>query len=53
MAKVADWLQSFGGWAEVEKCMEHISEKTAKGMPLFAVRESVAGYGAEYADVSF
>jgi putative DNA methylase len=53
MAKVADWLQSFGGWAEVEKCMEHISEKTAKGMPLFAVRESVASYGAEYADVSF
>ena len=53
MAKVADWLQRFGGWAEVEKCMKHIREKTTKDIPLFAVRESVAEYGAEYADVSF
>jgi len=53
MAKVAGWLQRFGGWAEVEKCMERIRETTTKDMPLFAVRENVAGYGAEYADVSF
>jgi len=53
IARVADWLHSFGGRAEVEKCMEHDGAATTKGMPLFAVHESAAEYGAEYADVSF
>lgn len=66
IAKVAYWLQRFGGWAEVEKCMEYDRPAcravrqpgagraaTTKDMPLFAVHESVAEYGAEYADLSF
>ena len=52
--KVADWLQRFGGWAEVEKCMEHNkTTATAKDMPLFAVHGSAVEYGAEYADLPF
>jgi hypothetical protein len=53
IAKVEDWLRRFGGWAEVEECMEHVKRETTKDMPLFALHESVAEYGAEYADVSF
>ncbi len=53
IARVADWLHRFGGWAEVEKCMEHDRTATTKDMPLFAVHESAAEYGADYADVSF
>lgn len=51
--KVADWLHHFGGWAEVEKCMEHDRAATTKDMPLFAVHESAVEYGAEYADLPF
>jgi hypothetical protein len=50
---VADWLKRFGGWAEVEKCMEYVNRKTAKDMALPSVHESDAKYGAEYADVPF
>jgi len=53
IARVAYWLHRFGGWAEVEKCMEHDRTATTKDMPLFAVHESAAEYGADYADVSF
>jgi len=53
MAKVADWLQRFGGWAEVEKRMVHVKTETTRDMPLFAVHESGVKYGAEYADVPF
>jgi hypothetical protein len=53
IAKVKDWLHHFGNWTTVEKCMEHDRAKTEKEMPLFAVHESDAEYGAEYADVSF
>jgi len=53
IAKVADWLQCFGGWAEVEKYMEHVKRETTKDRPLFSVHESDAKYGAEYADVPF
>ena len=53
IAKVADWLQRFGGWAEVEQHMEHIKGETTKDMPLFSVQESNPKYGAEYADVPF
>jgi putative DNA methylase len=53
IAKVADWLKCFGGWAEVDKCMEYVNIKTVKDMPLLSVHERDAKYGAEYADVSF
>jgi hypothetical protein len=54
IAKVAYWLQRYGGgWAEVEKCMEYDRAATTKDMPLFAVHESIAEYGAEDADLSF
>ena len=53
IAKVADWLQRFGGWAEVERLLEYERAATTSDMPLFATRERVAEYGAEYADVSF
>jgi putative DNA methylase len=53
IAKVTDWLQRFGGWAEVEKCMDYVNRKTAKDMPLLSVHESDAKYGAKYADIPF
>jgi len=53
IARVKDWLQHFGNWTEVEKCMEHDRTTVEKDMPLFAVHEGVAEYGAEYANVSF
>ena len=51
--KVADWLQHFGGWAEIKKCMEYDRAAATKDMPLLAVHESAIEYGAEYADLSF
>ena len=53
IAKVAGWLRRFGGWAEVRKCMKYESLAIIKDMPLFAVQENPAEYGAEYADISF
>jgi len=53
IAKVAGWLQRFGGWPEVEKWMVQIKAVMIKDTPLFAVHESYAGYEAEYTDVSF
>lgn len=53
IATVADWLQRFGGWSKVEKSMEYERAATTNDMPLFAAHENVAGYGGEYADVSF
>jgi len=53
LADVANWLQRFGGEGEVEKFMETNRTATTKDMPLFAVHEGVAEYGAEYANVSF
>ena len=46
IARVADWL-------EAEQHIEHFKTTTAKDLPLFAVREGPAEYGAGYADVSF
>ena len=51
--KVADWLRRFGGWAEVEKSMAPNNSGITENMPLFAVHERDAEYGAEYADVPF
>ncbi len=53
IGKVADWLKGFGGWAEVERCMEYDGAAIMNDMPLFAVHENAAEYGAEYADISF
>jgi len=53
IAKVTDWLQRFGGWAEVEKCIEGVKRETTTDMPLFSVHESDVNYGDEYADVPF
>ncbi|MDY6912473.1 MAG: DNA methylase, partial [Chloroflexota bacterium] len=53
IAKVKDWLHHFGDWTEVERCMEHNKTTVEQDAPLFAVHESGAEYGAEYADVSF
>ena len=53
IGKVADWLKGFGGWAEVEKCMKYDGAAITNDMPLFAVHENAAEYGAEYADISF
>jgi putative DNA methylase len=54
MSKVAHWLHRFNGLAEVEKIIEINSAATmTKKMPLFAIHEGFAEYGAEYDDVSF
>ena len=53
IARVKDWLQDFGNWTEIERCMKRDRITAEKEMPLFAVHESVAEYGAEYAYVSF
>ncbi len=53
LADVENWLQRFGGQGEVEKFIENNITATTKDMPLFAAHESVAEYGAEYANVSF
>jgi hypothetical protein len=53
IAKVANWIKHFGGWAKVEKCMEYVNRKPANDMPLLSVHENDAKYGAEYADVPF
>ncbi len=53
IAKVADWLQGFGGWTEVEQYLEHVKKETINAMPLFSVQENDPKYGAEYADIPF
>jgi len=53
IGKVADWLKRFGGWAEVEKYIAYDGAAITNDMPLFAVHENAAEYGAEYADISF
>jgi adenine-specific DNA methylase len=53
IAKVADWLQHFGKWTEIEKFIEGGNRDIAKDDLLFAVCESSAIYGDEDADVPF
>ena len=53
IAKVADWLQRFGGWTEVEKYLVQPISGRINDMPLFAIQESVAEYGVENDYVSF
>jgi len=54
LANVANWLQCFGGQGELEKFnnAKRITS-TTKGMPMLTVQESVAEYGADYANVPF
>ena len=52
LAKVADWLARFGGWTEVEKCIEHDRTETPKDLPLSTVPASIVDHGAKYAEVS-
>ncbi len=53
LSDVENWLQRFGGEGEVEKFMETNRTATTEVVPLFAVHESDAEYGAEYANISF
>jgi putative DNA methylase len=53
IAKVANWIQRFGGWTEVEKHMGHDIAAAVKDTPLFTVQERAVEYGAEYDDISF
>jgi adenine-specific DNA methylase len=53
LTSVADWLRQYGGLAALAKIMENNGAAVINDMPLFAIREGVAEYGAEYADVSF
>ncbi len=53
LAKVADWIQRFGGWPEIENLLTPEEDNLTDQMPLFAVRETSSEYGAEYADIPF
>jgi hypothetical protein len=53
IAKVADWLHRFTQGTKMEKHLEYARAATTKEMPVLALHESPAKYGAEYADVSF
>ncbi len=52
IARIAGWLQDFGGWIEVEEHL-HASIAQHQDVPLLAVRESTREYGVEDADISF
>ena len=52
LSAVADWLQEFGGWDEIEERLTG-SHTTGSTASLLAVRENKEEYGAEYAYVSF
>lgn len=52
IVKVASWLQSFGGWFEVEKNLVN-TNIAATNFPLFAIHENAVKYGTKNADVSF
>jgi hypothetical protein len=53
LAAVAGWIDDFGGWGAVEKCV--LDNNTAYGdIPLLAVREYTNNeYGRDYADIPF
>jgi adenine-specific DNA methylase len=52
LAKVANWIERFGGWSEVKKSLES-AEDTINFQSHLMVRESNTEYGASYADISF
>lgn len=53
IAKVSNWIKSFGGWDEIKKIIKNDSADTIDEMPLFAVHENITEYGNENADISF
>jgi hypothetical protein len=53
IAKISAWLQRFGEWRDVEKCMNLVKKEVTNDMPLFAVHESDEPYGEKDADISF
>lgn len=52
IARIAEWLQDFGGWTEVES---HLSDSRDRrpDAPLYTFCESVSEYGVDDADISF
>lgn len=52
ISAVSNWLRHFGGWPEVEKCLNE-PVPSSPPEPLFEVREAEEEYGVEYAIVSF
>jgi putative DNA methylase len=51
--EVANWLRRFGGWADVEKCMEQAQKVVPNDKSLFSVHENDAKYGEKYVDIPF
>jgi putative DNA methylase len=52
LSTVSSWILQFGGWAQVEECLDE-PEDSFRDMPLFAVRDTLEKYGATHAEVSF
>ena len=53
IAKVSNWILSFGGWDKVKKFIRNDSTDAFDDMPLFAVHETLTEYGTENADIPF
>ena len=51
MLRVADWVRDFGGWTDVEACMQ--PGGSVQDLPLFAANEEGVEYGVEHAEVPF
>lgn len=49
LAKIANWIDLFGGWAKVQAHRQLERED----LPLFALHENTEIYGGEYADILF
>ena len=52
IGEVGSWINQFGGWPEVEKCL-NIGKTSFKPKFIAMVRESSAKYGADHAEISF
>ncbi len=52
IASVAEWLHYFGGWNEVQKCLER-DETMVKDEPMLCVHERAETCGGDNADLSF
>ena len=49
--RVANWIHDFGGWTNVETCLQY--GEATESLPLFATHEEIVEYGVEYAEVPF
>jgi adenine-specific DNA methylase len=52
ISAVSNWLRDFGGWPEVERCL-NIPVPSCCPEPLLQVQETMEEFGVEYANVSF